>query len=401
MHKIFPYSEVKNVKAFYLLSIFTNGWFINANWIFLALTFMTKAQLGLMDGVSLAIGNFVDLPSGAIADLIGRKKIIIFARFLFALGTLLFVFSYDVWSFTIANIFFCVGLSFYGGADQALLFDSLKDAGKEQAYLKIASQTSLLQRVTTFIASLTGAALFAINIRYPFVFLFFFAVISFVISLFLQEAAIQEKKTFSFTAFIKQQVVGFHELLKGKLLTYAPIFLVILGIQFIYDWGILRGLLAIQLGFSGSELTVLFGTLSFFVGLVGILLPKFIEKSSDYKMSLIFGVLLCMGLFFAHMLIPNKLIGVVMLTMISVPGGLLSVLSQKIVNDEAPSHMRATILSALSLTIKIPYILLGFLIGLMAQNGQLSLLMLCLFGCGIIAILTSILLKVRHYEKAQ
>ena len=80
---LFPHSDIKNVKQFYWLSVFNNGWFINSNWIFLALVFMTKPILGLMDGLSVAIGMIVDLPSGAIADLIGRKKTIVFSRFFF------------------------------------------------------------------------------------------------------------------------------------------------------------------------------------------------------------------------------------------------------------------------------------------------------------------------------
>jgi MFS family permease len=379
----------------YFLTIFNNGWFINANWIFLALSLMNKSVLGLVDSGSLLIGTLVDLPSGAVADIIGRRKTIIVSRFVFLIGCVLFIFAYNVWTFTIANILFFIGLSFYGGADQALLYDSLIEHNKEKHYITISTRIDLISRISTFIASLIGAAAFALNIRMPFVLLAIFAAIALCMSFFLEETTVIEKRDFNLHEFITQQSEGIKVLTGNQLRMYLPVLLVIIGTLIIFNWGILRGFVALEYGFNGSEQSIIFGALTFIVGLAGLLLPHLISKSSDYSVTLLFSALSAAGFLMSGLFLTNKLWGLLLLLIISIAGGLVNTMSLKIVNDEVSSRYRATALSALSIVTKIPYIMTAFLIGSMADANRLTDVTRAIAIISFIAIIATILMKWR------
>jgi MFS family permease len=392
--QLFPLARIKNVRLFYLLTVFTNGWFINSNWIFLALTLMTKTQLGLVDGGSFLIGTLVDLPSGALADLVGRRKTIIFSRMLFALASFIFIFSFNVWVFALANTLFFIGVSFYAGADQALLFDSLQVEHEEASYLKIITRTDLLSKTTTFIASIVGGIAFAFNIRYPFVLLFIFAVIALICAFQVEEVNIENKRrVFNLRNFLHQQADGIRILMGTRLRHYFPLFFVILGTSIIFGWGILKGFIAMMYGFDGSMQTFIFGTLSFATGLLGLLLPKIVSRSSDFRVALGLSLFFCIGFLLTGYFTSQWIWGLLVLLIINISGGTLNILSQKIVNDEVESHLRATALSALSIITKIPYVFAAFIIGLLAQANQLTIVTRIITLTGLSALVAAVVIK--------
>lgn len=72
-----------------------------------------------------------EIPSGYLADRIGRKKTLL-------LGTLFFILTYvsylsvqGFWWFAIPFVFSAIGYACFSGTEEALLYDSLKEMGKE------------------------------------------------------------------------------------------------------------------------------------------------------------------------------------------------------------------------------------------------------------------------------
>jgi len=79
--KLFPLSNLRNIAMYYVLSGVYNAWIVSGVWVFIWGTFMTKAQIGISDSITFAIGFLVELPSGVFADVIGRRKAIILGNF--------------------------------------------------------------------------------------------------------------------------------------------------------------------------------------------------------------------------------------------------------------------------------------------------------------------------------
>ena len=157
-----------------------------------------------------------------------------------------------------------------------------------------------------------------------------------------------------------------------------------------FGWGVLRGYIAIDYGFTGSDLSLIFGTIALIIGFLGLLLPRLVAKSSDYKVIFTLSLLFALSFVLVGTFIDNKIWGIAILFALSLTGGMVQVLSQKIVHDQIPSNVRATTQSALSITSKIPYVLGAYFIGSFAQSHQLptfaKILAAICFGAVIISI---------------
>jgi len=81
-------------------------------------------QIGLLEGIFHCTSLITEVPTGAIADLIGRKKIIIIGRLCSAFSSMLMLFSSSFFGFAIAFIFSAWGYNFNSGSEEALVYDS-------------------------------------------------------------------------------------------------------------------------------------------------------------------------------------------------------------------------------------------------------------------------------------
>jgi len=91
---------------------------------------MTVPEIFFMESAVLALGAILEIPTGALADLIGRKKTIVLGCTLLAADSLLFCFVSKPLHAWIANICWMVGFALCSGADSALLYDSLAEANE-------------------------------------------------------------------------------------------------------------------------------------------------------------------------------------------------------------------------------------------------------------------------------
>lgn len=79
----------------------------------------------------------LEVPTGAIADKIGRKHSIALGSLIVALAVLLYGIFPRFEIFLLSEFLFAIGFAFTSGADQALLYDTLKEEKKENESKKI------------------------------------------------------------------------------------------------------------------------------------------------------------------------------------------------------------------------------------------------------------------------
>lgn len=111
--------------------------------------------------------TILEIPSGAISDLIGRKKAVIFSDLLIITGMGILVFTPSLLTVICAALLFSIGVSLGSGNLQAITYDILKKENLEEEYLKISSKCSGISMVMTIIASFIGGHLADINICIP------------------------------------------------------------------------------------------------------------------------------------------------------------------------------------------------------------------------------------------
>lgn len=72
--KSFPDYGSRNIRLYYFLTFFLNAWFFMPNWVFYFNQFISIKEIALLSGTAKVLQIFMEIPSGAIADLLGYKK---------------------------------------------------------------------------------------------------------------------------------------------------------------------------------------------------------------------------------------------------------------------------------------------------------------------------------------
>jgi MFS family permease len=125
-----------------------------------------------MEAVVMVLYSVVEVHTGALADVIGRKTTIVLGKLLETIGLVWFASMdsvFDAWG---ANGVFMLGISFCSGSDNALLIASLKKLGYEgegvkSEFARIAGRTQSNKFLLIAFASFFAGYLAEINVRLP------------------------------------------------------------------------------------------------------------------------------------------------------------------------------------------------------------------------------------------
>ncbi len=120
---------------------------------------LSMTEIMLLQSIFSVTIVLLEIPSGYLADLFERKTSIILAIIFAALGDFIYAFAYGFWSMLLAELVLALASSFMSGAYSALLYDSLKIAGKESEHKKYASRIFAMSKVSEALAAVSGAAL--------------------------------------------------------------------------------------------------------------------------------------------------------------------------------------------------------------------------------------------------
>lgn len=121
------------------------------------------SQLSIIEIVSLIVLVLLEIPTGAMADLIGRKKSMSLGCVLMGCEYLLIGYGYNLPVFVLAALIGGIGMSLESGADESLLYDSLKKLNLEHEFQKILGQSNALFKISGALAGIIGGVLYDID----------------------------------------------------------------------------------------------------------------------------------------------------------------------------------------------------------------------------------------------
>jgi MFS family permease len=153
-----------NLNRFILFRIFFNARFYYPVFTILFLDYgLTLEQFSILNLVWALTIVLAEVPSGALADIIGRKRLLVFAACLMFIEMSLLVFVPVGTSSLLFIVFLanriCSGLAeaAASGADEALAYDSLVQLGRESEWAGLLERTARFMSVAFFINMITGA----------------------------------------------------------------------------------------------------------------------------------------------------------------------------------------------------------------------------------------------------
>lgn len=150
----------RNIPLNYWFTFFMNLDMSVSVWVlYLAFRGMTLWQIGVLEGVYHVTSMICEIPSGAIADLLGRKRTVVWGRLCTACSCILMLFSQNFPGFALAFVVQALGNNLNSGSEEALVYDSMKQCGREEEYLKVNGRINLLVEISQSIATVAGGVL--------------------------------------------------------------------------------------------------------------------------------------------------------------------------------------------------------------------------------------------------
>lgn len=125
-------------------------------------------QILILESTFAMALTILEIPSGYFADVYGRKTALTLGSFIQVIGILIFVLSNTFKIFLLGELIIGIGGSLVSGAGEALLYDSLIELKKENAYKKISGNLFFYGRMAAVISNIIGAILATIFLRLPF-----------------------------------------------------------------------------------------------------------------------------------------------------------------------------------------------------------------------------------------
>jgi MFS family permease len=147
----------RNIGLTYAFTTLMNLSFTHGIWmIFLASRGFSLLQLGALEAIFHVTSFLMEVPTGSVADIWGRKASRIAGRISFSLSLVLMYFGSSFPVQILSFIFSALGYNLESGAGEALLFDSLLLDRAEERYLQIKGKDELFYQVSNILSFLLG-----------------------------------------------------------------------------------------------------------------------------------------------------------------------------------------------------------------------------------------------------
>lgn len=140
--------------AIYAIFLYTNG--------------LNLLQVNLVNFAYMISIFSLEVPTGAFADSIGRKRSVVISAFLLAVGMALYPIYHSFWIFIIAEVTIAISSSFSSGAFDAWMVDSSLEQGFTGKVDFVFAQANVISKAAAVVGGLLGAYIAIANIGLPF-----------------------------------------------------------------------------------------------------------------------------------------------------------------------------------------------------------------------------------------
>ena len=352
----------RNVKIYYMYSTFAELLILGPILVlFLIAKGLSFTEIMVLQSISAIAVVLFEVPTGAVADKIGRKESILLGSLLWAVSLGIYVVGTSFPMFILAEVIFSLGATFKSGADNALIYDSLKIMGREKEFQSIEGKARSFALYAQAVGSIIAGFVYEVNTNLPFLISVFFMLVTIVISLKFKEPPIEGKVGkygLNYMEQIKEsgKFIISHEKIKA-IIIFTMMFFIFYRTAFFYY----------QPYMEAVKIPVRYFGIIFFIFNIT---AAFASKRSHWIMektkpkTLTFMALL-MIISFVLMGTVKIWLGVFAILFQQVARGIYRPVTTKYLNKHIPSDKRATVLSfqslACNMSVAIAFPLMGIL----------------------------------------
>ena len=358
-----------NIIKLYLLKGFL--WFMVAMPI-IVIFFQEKGlnlmEIMLLQSVYSLTVAITEIPSGYLADYFGRKNSIILSTVFMFLGYLIFSNYSGFEVFVLAEFLVGIGGSLMSGADSAIMYDTLQEINQEKKYTQVEGKTYAIGNFSEAIAGLLGGFLATISLILPIQIQasIIFCCIPIAISLVEPHINKEDKIKKGYSTII--QIIKF-SLYENVQLKWLIIYSSIMGVATLSAAWLAQPLfksIEIPLFYYG----ILWAALNLTAGISSYKSHKIEKKYNITNILLNIGFLMSLSFFLIYLL-PN-LLGLIFIFIIYYLRGIITPILKNQININTKSNIRATVMSIRSFILRISFAIIAPILGIIADNKEIS-----------------------------
>ncbi len=385
---------LNNVRMFIAFRIFFNARFYYPVFTILFLDFgLTISQFAVLNAVWAGTIVLMEVPSGALADIWGRRNLLILSSILMILELLLLCIaplgrpSLLFAIFLVNRVLSGTAEAAASGADEAIAFDSLKEAGLADDWSKVLAMQMRVRSMAFIFATAVGAAVYDpsfmqglmdwfgwqvsltqdVTIRFPIYLTLIMSPFALYSTLRMTDSGstvLSDECGALETCGLTIREVISQTLGAGKWILQTPFAMVIIAAGFLFD-SIIR--MAGTLGSQYYRLIeipeALFGIIGSGMALLGIVIPRLSMKMVDQHTPrfnlMVVSTTTIVGLFGMTFFMP--LYGLVPVVILYSGSYMIGFFVSHYLNHITESSQRATVLSFKGLFMNLSYGMIGLL----------------------------------------
>ncbi len=345
----------RNTKIFYITQIFHSLIFVIPIWVVFYQRKISAAEISYTVTIQYIAQMIFELPSGALADLIGRRLTNVLGWTALICAYILFPYAETFVHFALLGVVLGFSDSCRSGAEEALIYDTYKEANQEKQYDKVYSTGSLFYQLGLITSTALGGFMYEINQYLPFFAYAFCAICGMILTFFYIEPSIDSDK-FTIRNYIHQIKIGSREAFKNTSIKYLSIFYITVASITWSSALYFNSFMMVELGFEDK----IRGILTAMLRLINILTIRFIltnKKIFTWERRIVFfPIIMILG--YLPGFFVNKWIGLPFVQLIMLSSTARWILLSPLINKAIVSKYRATAISFLSLLVGIIYIII-------------------------------------------
>ena len=312
----------------------------------------------------------LEVPSGYLADLWGRKACLVIGSGVWVASWLIYCTGTSFNEFAIAEILAGVAGSLISGANTALGFDTLLQLGRKEYYQQWEGKLVAIAGISEAVCGIIGAAIASINLVYPFYLQTVCLVIYFCLSLTLIEPKIEPKshQAIAQTQKLNQLKTIIVDVAKRPQLRWLILLSsVFSSASFLIVW--LSQDYLQQLNIPIQAFGWAWAVFHLGMSLASVNSHR-IQRILGIKRS-IFLLILILGVSYIFLGNIDQVWGIVFIMSIYLVRGIYSPLILNGINQQISSTVRATVLSINSLVFRVAFAIIAPVIGAIASRYDL------------------------------
>lgn len=326
-------------------------------WVAFYTQVITLEQLAIINAIESLTTLALEVPTGALADVLGRRRTIIIGSALLSIFFFVVPFANSYIQILLLSLVSGAGSALISGSDSALVYDSLKEQNQESKIGAVYTKIGLYYRLSLIIATLIAGTMFGIWRGFPHFARGIVVLLSSYFIYLMVEPKLDSIK-FSWASYFRQTKQGIAELTKSPYIKKLAIYYVaVAGISF-SCLAYFNQPFAYDFGYTPSQMSLITSA----AYLTTSLLLYFVT-THDYLLTrkkVYLGFPLLMSLSLLPGLLVNRTFALLIMMGAQLAGSARFSILDKYVNKEFSSQNRATALSTLNMGVSLTMAILIF-----------------------------------------